>query len=664
MKKTGKILVVDDTLASLKLITEILTSEGYSVYSADSGYLALTSVKKYPPDLILLDILMPGTDGFEVIRQLKNDPESKNIPVIFVTAVNDVSQWVEGLKLGAVDFVSKPYQREELLFRVQTHLELKLTQEKLKKQEIHYQELFNHIPSGIAVCEAVDGGRDFIFKDFNIAGQNIDSISREELLGHKVSEVFPGIIKMGLLETIQRVWESGTAEQHPVSRCDDDRLVSWRSNFVYKLPSGEIVVIYEDLTKPKQTEIRLTESEERFRTLADTATDGIIIINSDGMITFWNNAAERIFGYSSPEIQGKSLAQIMPSEFRKDHADAIKQRTQTGKNRIIGKIVEVVGIHKTGSEVPLELSLSNWEANDEEFYTAIIREISKRKELEEKIRLNSQMLSNINDGILLCKVLDGKIFYNNRQMEEIFGYLPGELVGKPTSILNSSSDTNPEEIAQEINDFVKKTGKWEGEIHNITKDGRDFWSQARISSFIHKEYGEVFVTIQQDITESKNTQLSLERASTHDFLTGLYNRAFFDEELKRLQLGRRFPVSVIMADIDGLKNMNDKYGHDKGDQLLQRTAKILAKAFRGDDMVARLGGDEFIALLPNTDAGAVKQTLLRIEKNFDKSNTDKTEIPLSISLGASTAENGKELKYSLLQADKNMYIEKSKEKNN
>jgi len=69
---------------------------------------------------------------------------------------------------------------------------------------------------------------------------------------------------MGLLETIQRVWESGTAEQHPVSRCDDDRLVSWRSNFVYKLPSGEIVVIYEDLTKPKQTEIRLAESEERF----------------------------------------------------------------------------------------------------------------------------------------------------------------------------------------------------------------------------------------------------------------------------------------------------------------------------------------------------------------------------------------------------------------
>ena len=228
------------------------------------------------------------------------------------------------------------------------------------------------------------------------------------------------------------------------------------------------------------------------------------------------------------------------------------------------------------------------------------------------------------------------------------------------SILNSSGATNPEEIAQEIVEIVKKTGKWEGEIHNITKDGKDFWSQASISSFIHKEHGEVFVTIQQDFTKRKNVQLKLEHESTHDSLTGLYNRAFFDEELKRLQLGRRFPVSVIMADIDGLKHTNDKYGHEKGDLLLQRAAKVLAKSFRGDDMVARLGGDEFAALLPNTDAGAVKQTLLRIEKNINKSNIATDEIPLSISLGAHTAENSTELSYSLLQADKIMYLEKNK----
>ena len=408
--------------------------------------------------------------------------------------------------------------------------------------------------------------------------------------------------------------------------------------------------------------------------------------------------------------------------------------------------------------------------------------------LEEEIRLDSQMLSNINEGILLYKTLDGKIIYNNLQMENTFGYLPGELIGKHVSILNSSSDTYPEEVAKEITEMVKKTGKWDGEIQNITKDGRDFWTKANISSFTHKEYGEVFVTVQQDITERKKvqgilqeneekfralvelannvivivqdaiimyvnprvtdlfgftveeltgvninkvvhpdemdmveakyrrhmsevdkfqnydtaflhkdgrkiyvnlstsiisyqgrkaglvlvqdiserkiSQHKLEHKSTHDSLTGLYNRAFFDEELKRLMLGRRFPVSVIMADVDELKIMNDKYGHEKGDLLLQRAAKVLSKSFRGDDMVARLGGDEFVVLLPNTDAGVVKQKLLRIEKNINESNNAGTsEIPLSISLGADTAKNSSELSNSLLQADKNMYLEKNKDIN-
>jgi light-regulated signal transduction histidine kinase (bacteriophytochrome) len=120
----GSILAVDDTLSSLKLLADILTAEGYEVRPANSGELALASAAARLPELILLDIRMPGIDGFEVLRRLRATPESSRVPVIFLSAVAEMDARVEGLKLGAVDFVSKPFQREELLARVKTHVEL------------------------------------------------------------------------------------------------------------------------------------------------------------------------------------------------------------------------------------------------------------------------------------------------------------------------------------------------------------------------------------------------------------------------------------------------------------------------------------------------------------------------------------------------------------
>ena len=120
----GEILVVDDTPQTLKLLAEILSSARHRVRPADSGALALASAEARPPDLILLDVKMPQMNGFEVCRRLKQNPATQAIPVIFLSGLSDLDDRVQGFQLGAVDFVSKPFQREELLARVQTHLEL------------------------------------------------------------------------------------------------------------------------------------------------------------------------------------------------------------------------------------------------------------------------------------------------------------------------------------------------------------------------------------------------------------------------------------------------------------------------------------------------------------------------------------------------------------
>jgi putative nucleotidyltransferase with HDIG domain len=125
MTSKGNILAVDDTPASLKLLTDILREAGYDVRSAIAGDIALQSAQMERPELFLLDIRMPEMDGFELCRRLKADEHLKDIPIIFVSALSETEDKVQGFSLGGVDFVTKPYQREELLARVHTHLELR-----------------------------------------------------------------------------------------------------------------------------------------------------------------------------------------------------------------------------------------------------------------------------------------------------------------------------------------------------------------------------------------------------------------------------------------------------------------------------------------------------------------------------------------------------------
>lgn len=134
MTDKGKILAVDDTPASLKLLSDILMEEGYEVRSAINGEIALHSALNNPPELVLLDIRMPEMDGFEVCRQLKGHPTTRDVPVIFVSAILDTDEKVRGFELGAVDFVTKPFQREELLARVRTHLEVDRLRNHLEEQ--------------------------------------------------------------------------------------------------------------------------------------------------------------------------------------------------------------------------------------------------------------------------------------------------------------------------------------------------------------------------------------------------------------------------------------------------------------------------------------------------------------------------------------------------
>lgn len=156
MDDKGTILVVDDTPTALKVVADTLCAEGYQVRPANSGELALASVAAKQPDLILLDIRMPGMDGFEVCRRLKSREETGGIPVIFISALSDLEDRVEGFRLGAVDFVSKPFQREELLARVHAHLALRRMTSALQQRSAELQSLNVQLQEEISERKAVE----------------------------------------------------------------------------------------------------------------------------------------------------------------------------------------------------------------------------------------------------------------------------------------------------------------------------------------------------------------------------------------------------------------------------------------------------------------------------------------------------------------------------
>jgi diguanylate cyclase (GGDEF)-like protein len=156
-----------------------------------------------------------------------------------------------------------------------------------------------------------------------------------------------------------------------------------------------------------------------------------------------------------------------------------------------------------------------------------------------------------------------------------------------------------------------------------------------------------------------DTRNSLTYLSTHDALTGLYNRLFFEAEFERLEKSRLFPISIITAEIDDLKGVNDAFGKNRGDQVLINVAGLFLKVFRQEDIITRYGGVEFVILLPGADAAVVKAVLNRIDKQLDDYNKTHKDLPLRILLGTSTANQGESLKEHFKLASKNLQEEKS-----
>jgi len=268
----------------------------------------------------------------------------------------------------------------------------------------------------------------------------------------------------------------------------------------------------------------------------------------------------------------------------------------------------------------------------------------------------------LNDGVIITNP-QGNILFLNRTAEKMTGWEYAQTVGKPIDdILVMIDEHHLSRYLFSIPDIMHHTVKLPDYLLLINRDLNQDIVVSGKGSPVEDANGNPLgvVLILYDVTLQRQREAKIRYYSFYDSLTGLYNRSFFDEELKRLDTERMLPLSLIMGDTNGLKLINDTFGHLEGDRLLKKVARVLKEGCRKEDIIARVGGDEFVMILPHVDREETKSIVRRIRENC--CGLSSIPIRTSISLGCATKENSsQDIKSIFKQAEEEMYSAKLSE---
>lgn len=403
----------------------------------------------------------------------------------------------------------------------------------MEQIENKYRLLLENLPDAFCYCQAItdsDGKPvDFIFLNVSDAFTEMIRLPRSEVVGRKVTEVYPGIENShyNWLDLFTRV--AATGEKICFEKYFElkDR---WYEITAYSTEHGFLAMVFRNIADARKTEQALRESEARYRKLVENLNEVIYILDEEARIVYISPNVEQLSGYTIPELTGRRFTEFV-------HPD-------------------------------------DQEGRMEQFF---------------------KILSGVNEATEYR-------FLTNK--------------GGATWVRTSA--------------------------RLITREGRAIGIQG----------------VLMDITARKQAERKMQHLSLHDSLTGLYNRYFLEEKMEKLDGDKmQLPISIIMADLNGLKLINDTCGHDMGDEALRRTAELLRKSCRKKDLIARWGGDEFIIMLPQTMLREAQDVCKRIIHYCSK--TDAEGLPISIALGVAFKNSTeKSLAEVLKDAENSMYTHK------
>jgi len=378
----------------------------------------------------------------------------------------------------------------------------KIAEAGLRESENRYRSLVDNSHDCIVVYRAVDDADDFVILEFNHTAEKTEHVTRDEVIGRRVSEVFPGVKEFGIFDVFRRVWKTGLPESFPVSLYQDNRISGWRDNFVYKLPSGEIVASYSDETAKKEMEQALQDSEQRYRNVVEDQTEFISRFLPDGTHVFVNEAYCRYFGLEREEILGNKFRPKIPVEDQGRLKLFFESLTRDHPVGIIEhRIIMPDGNIRWQRWSDRAIFDSSGMVTE---YQSVGRDTTEHRQAEEAIRESEEKYRNIvaaeKDAVLLVDAETCSILEANQAACLMLGYSFDELL--KIKIFDLS---NEQEKTQKA---VKEFQKWIPLRYFKKRDGSIFPAEISISWFYLKDRY-VHLAVIHDITERQKKEEAL-----------------------------------------------------------------------------------------------------------------------------------------------------------
>ncbi len=379
-------MIVDDDVSGAEALQELLERDGYSVDQIASGSHVVETIVTGDANLVLVDTDLAHTNPFELLDELKRSQHARDIPVIFMTTLDDAEARVKGLESGD-DLILKPFDPREVLARIERQVTVSKVRMALRESEAKFRSVMES-----AIDAIISGDAEGNIRSWNSAATALFGFTEAEVIGGPIEVIIPEHFRDRHRNGILRVSSGGPSHvigktvELAALRKDGTEFPVELSLATWFLDDKRYYTgIIRDISERKQ-------AEQKFRSVTESAIDAIISADHLGEIVSWNRAATRILGYTEEEAVGQRLELIIPERFHEAHRNGMARFTATGEGHVIGTTVELFARTKSGDEVPIELSLSTWTVREERYYTGIIRDIGERKRAEEALRQSEQAL--------------------------------------------------------------------------------------------------------------------------------------------------------------------------------------------------------------------------------------------------------------------------------
>lgn len=408
MNYVSKVLVVDDDPNLRKTLADILRVKGYVSVVAGSGAEAIAVATQEPIPLALVDLKLPDMSGLDVMERIK--AVSPLTEVIILTGNASLDTAIEATRRGAFSYLLKPYQMDDLLLNIRHGVDRQQAQTQIRRLSEALRQ--SHEPVLL-----IDAGLNFDY--VNQAFTRLFGYGMEEVMGQSIGLLGVPGDDAGDPLRIAAIAASQEGFTGEVSRCGKDGRVIpvLLSMAPIRDEQGRIsnyVTTMTDLTTIRRMEESLRENEEKFRSISASAHDGIVMLDENAAITFWNGAAEKIFGYSVEEALGQDVHELVtPERFHSVARGGFTSFKASGQGVVVGGSREVMALRKGGEEFPLEMSISAVRRKDKWLSIGIVRDISARKQAEAVEKTRLEELSRTNHEL---KILNTKLEQAQNQL--------------------------------------------------------------------------------------------------------------------------------------------------------------------------------------------------------------------------------------------------------